>query len=333
MIFFEKRDELFQHVLFAVTLFDSGARHHDHADGNRAAMTNGKIACRFDGVTERVAKVQRPARAGVKFIFLDHVALHRDAELENVLKLLARGRFVEVFEERMALEHRGLDDLRAAIVENGVGEGRQNVRVTEDQGWLAERADEVLARRKINRRLSADGGIDLRQKRCRNLDKANPAKIRRRQMGAYMPQSGTAGLRYEAKIFDLLSALLEWNDLTLSTPAVACISAKDQEALQSLKHFLRQNYSAQVDLPRLAQMCYMSKSKLTYLFRMLYGTTIYEFVLACRIDRAKELLADQEKKISEIATLVGYERQSSFSAAFHQRTGITPNEFRRQLGN
>lgn len=66
---------------------------------------------------------------------------------------------------------------------------------------------------------------------------------------------------------------------------------------------------------------------------MLYGTTIYEFVLACRIDRAKELLADQEKKISEIATLVGYERQSSFSAAFHQRTGITPNEFRRQLGN
>ena len=154
-----------------------------------------------------------------------------------------------------------------------------------------------------------------------------------RQMGAYMPQSGTAGLRYEAKIFDLLSALLEWNDLTLSTPAVACISAKVQEALQSLKHFLRQNYSAQVDLPRLAQMCYMSKSKLTYLFRMLYGTTIYEFVLACRIDRAKELLADQEKKISEIATLVGYERQSSFSAAFHQRTGITPNEFRRQLGN
>ena len=135
------------------------------------------------------------------------------------------------------------------------------------------------------------------------------------QMAAYLPQAGTAGLRYEAKVFDLLAALLEWNDLTLSTPAAACISAKDQEALQSLKHFLLQNYSAQVDLQRLAQMCYMSKSKLTYLFRMLYGTTIYEFIL----------------KISEIAALVGYERQSSFSAAFHQKTGITPNEFRRQF--
>ena len=56
-----------------------------------------------------------------------------------------------------------------------------------------------------------------------------------------------------------------------------------------------------------------------------------EDILACRIDRAKELLADREKKISEIAALVGYERQSSFSAAFHQKTGITPNEFRRQF--
>ena len=48
------------------------------------------------------------------------------------------------------------------------------------------------------------------------------------QMAAYLPQAGTAGLRYEAKVFDLLAALLEWNDLTLSTPAAACIAAKPQ---------------------------------------------------------------------------------------------------------
>lgn len=145
-----------------------------------------------------------------------------------------------------------------------------------------------------------------------------------RQMGAYMPQSGTAGLRYEAKIFDLLSALLEWNDLTLSTPAVACISAKDQEALQSLKHFLRQNYSAQVDLPRLAQMCYMSKSKLTYLFRMLYGTTIYEFVLACRIDRAKELLADQEKRSARLQRWLDMRGKAAFLPHFTREQASLP---------
>ena len=75
-------------------------------------------------MTERVAKVQRPARAGIKLVFFDHVALHRDAELENVLKLLARGRFVQIFKERMAFEHCRLDHLGAAVIENGVGEGR-----------------------------------------------------------------------------------------------------------------------------------------------------------------------------------------------------------------
>ena len=66
------------------------------------------------------------------------------------------------------------------------------MRVAEDQGWLTERADEVLARRKINRRLSADGGIDLRQKRRRNLDKANPAKIRRRRKSRHIARHAAA---------------------------------------------------------------------------------------------------------------------------------------------
>lgn len=144
------------------------------------------------------------------------------------------------------------------------------------------------------------------------------------QMAAYLPQAGTAGLRYEAKVFDLLAALLEWNDLTLSTPAAACISAKDQEALQSLKHFLLQNYSAQVDLQRLAQMCYMSKSKLTYLFRMLYGTTIYEYILTCRIDRAKELLADRGKRSVRLRPWLGMSGKAASPPRFIRKRASHP---------
>lgn len=150
------------------------------------------------------------------------------------------------------------------------------------------------------------------------------------QMGSYVPKAGTAALRYEAKVFDLISALLEWNTLTLSIPSQHSISTNDQEVIQNLKHYLRQNYSAQIDLQRLAQMCYMSKSKLTHLFRLINGMTIYDFVLTCRIERAQELLSDGRRKISEIAFAVGYEHQSSFSVAFRQKVGMTPNEFRKQ---
>ena len=69
------------------------------------------------------------------------------------------------------------------------------------------------------------------------------------QMAAYLPQAGTAGLRYEAKVFDLLAALLEWNDLTLSTRPPPAYPPKDQEAMQSLKHFLLQNLLRQSRSP------------------------------------------------------------------------------------
>ena len=98
---------------------------------------------------------------------------------------------------------------------------------------------------------------------------------------------------------------MEWNVLSLSAPSGQRISKNDQEVIQNLKHYLSQNYSAKIDLKRLAQMCYMSKSKLTYLFRTICGMTIYDFILNCRIERAKELLSDHG-------------------------TGLTPNEFRKQ---
>ena len=50
------------------------------------------------------------------------------------------------------------------------------------------------------------------------------------------------------------------------------------------------------------------------------------------IKRAKELLADQEKKISEIATLVGYSKPSNFAAAFKKKyLGKVPAGFFQRM--
>ena len=73
------------------------------------------------------------------------------------------------------------------------------MRIAEDQRRLAERADEVLARRKIDRRLSADGGIDLRQKCRRNLHEADPAQIRRSREARHV--AGYAAAQRDDKPF------------------------------------------------------------------------------------------------------------------------------------
>ncbi len=78
-------------------------------------------------------------------------------------------------------------------------------------------------------------------------------------------------------------------------------------------------------------MCGMSRSKLTQLYRMLYDSTVYDFVLNCRIEYAKKLLESSDKKIGEIALLAGYPHQSSLTVAFQHKYGMTPKEYRRSV--
>ena len=116
---------MFGFALFGESFLFSNLCDLVHSDGYGFTVAFSFIVeVLLNGVGKGMSEVQENPLSGIKLVFFDHVALHRDAELENVLKLLARGRFVQIFKERMAFEHRGLDDLRAAIVENGVGEGR-----------------------------------------------------------------------------------------------------------------------------------------------------------------------------------------------------------------
>src|SRR5206468_1735052 len=50
--------------------------------------------------------------------------------------------------------------------------------VTQHQPWLGERADQVLGARMIDRRLAADGGVDLRQHGGGELDEVDATHVR-----------------------------------------------------------------------------------------------------------------------------------------------------------
>ena len=149
------------------------------------------------------------------------------------------------------------------------------------------------------------------------------------QIASYKPTVGTSELYYEAKILELIAGLIEWHTLTAKISRVRSIADSDIEAMHRLIHFLQQHYCDCLDVQSLAKMCLMSKSKLSSLFRAVYGRSIIEFVQSLRIERAKELLANSTYRIGEISRMVGYEQQSSFSGVFKEKTGITPNNYRK----
>lgn len=69
-------------------------------------------------------------------------------------------------------------------------------------------------------------------------------------------------------------------------------------------------------------------SSLSSLFSSTEGRTIEQYFIAQRIERAKELIADGNLSISEIADTLGFSSPAHLSNQFKRATGLTPSQFR-----
>ncbi len=72
----------------------------------------------------------------------------------------------------------------------------------------------------------------------------------------------------------------------------------------------------------------MSRSYLSKIMKKGFGVGFVEYLAGYRVERAKELLRSTDKKLAEIAELVGYADHRYFGAIFKRETGLTPTEFR-----
>jgi YesN/AraC family two-component response regulator len=70
-------------------------------------------------------------------------------------------------------------------------------------------------------------------------------------------------------------------------------------------------------------------SYLSRLFSMVEGKTIEKFILAQKIERAKELIFYNELTVSEIAFQMNYSSAAHLSSQFKRETGMTPTEFKK----
>ena len=73
----------------------------------------------------------------------------------------------------------------------------------------------------------------------------------------------------------------------------------------------------------------MDYSTVSKLFSEVEGTTIEQFLIAQRVERAKELLVYDELSLAEIAYRLGYSSAQHLSTQFRKVTGLTPSHFKR----
>lgn len=101
--------------------------------------------------------------------------------------------------------------------------------------------------------------------------------------------------------------------------------------LKVLIEYIKENLDRNLSLFELAAIVQMSPNYFVRLFKQSTGVTPYQYVLNCRIDKAKELLKNQKLTLAEISQTLGFYDQSRFTNTFRKRVGITPKKYRDNL--
>ena len=106
------------------------------------------------------------------------------------------------------------------------------------------------------------------------------------------------------------------------------------DALGRALAYLGAHYEEPITLAQLASHAGVSPSHMGYLFRTSIGMPFKVLLGHIRIQKARELLAeDPASNVTEIALRVGYADLSHFERRFRRIVGQSPREFRRGVGN
>ncbi|WP_149535442.1 helix-turn-helix transcriptional regulator [Siccirubricoccus phaeus] len=144
----------------------------------------------------------------------------------------------------------------------------------------------------------------------------------------------------------------------LAAPAEGCALFVDQVALAIQSHIARRYHGgtprpsrirglsraqealakellvAQLDggvlIGDVAAACRLSRSHFIRAFRQTTGQTPYQWLLAQRVERARQLLRDPRMPLAEVAVACGFADQSHFTRIFSRQMGMAPGSWRRR---
>jgi AraC-like DNA-binding protein len=98
--------------------------------------------------------------------------------------------------------------------------------------------------------------------------------------------------------------------------------------LKRVFSYVNEHLEQDLSLYRLAGVAQTSVAHFARSFKQAAGASPHHYVLACRIERAKELLMESDLPLSMVAQRVGFADQSHLTAVFRTLAATTPQAYR-----
>lgn len=136
-------------------------------------------------------------------------------------------------------------------------------------------------------------------------------------------------LRLGAK--DLLLKPIDRKKLLNTLDRLLIPYKRENPKIDSIVNMIHQRFDqSNISVEQLAEDNFMKSSNLCRLFKKHMNDTIMSYITKLRMNKAKELLVETDKSISEISNAVGFVSDTAFYRTFKSQTNMTPNEFRQK---
>jgi two-component system response regulator YesN len=101
--------------------------------------------------------------------------------------------------------------------------------------------------------------------------------------------------------------------------------------VQKARQLVEAHLSEGITIRRIADRLEVSTNYLQAIFRQETGLSMHQYIISTRVEQAKKLLVTTSKPVYEISSDVGYKDKDYFAKVFSSATGLTPQEYRKQL--
>jgi AraC family transcriptional regulator len=91
--------------------------------------------------------------------------------------------------------------------------------------------------------------------------------------------------------------------------------------------FIHANLDKNISLTELAKIVQLSPYHFAHLFKRTANTSPHQYLIRCRIERAKQLMVMGDLSLATIAQIVGFASQGHFTYHFKRLVGVTPKVF------